>query len=221
MYSSRVTTPSWFVSNFSKRFFAPSGSDWRETYSSSVSFPCLSLSSRSNFVARSASAASAGASGLGVAGGVGVVVEEAAGAEGDADFFFASTHQMPLYPGTGDPAERGVAGNVVNAALRSIDRKGQAVKVAEVIADRGIPWHVTRLGARAEYHFMPTAPRDGREQHDHADYELERFLHLYAMNRRILMTPFHNMALMSPATTEADVDRHTAMFASAVDELFG
>ena len=79
--------------------------------------------------------------------------------------------------------------------------------VAEVIADRGIPWHVTRLGARAEYHFMPTAPRDGREQHDHADYELERFLHLYAMNRRILMTPFHNMALMSPATTEADVDR--------------
>ncbi|HEX9044900.1 MAG TPA: aspartate aminotransferase family protein [Candidatus Limnocylindrales bacterium] len=92
--------------------------------------------------------------------------------------------------------------------------------VADVIASRGIPWHVTRLGARAEYHFMPGAPRNGKEQHDHSDYELERFLHLYTMNRRVLMTPFHNMALMSPATTKADVDRHTEVFAAAVDELF-
>jgi glutamate-1-semialdehyde aminotransferase len=83
-----------------------------------------------------------------------------------------------------------------------------------------VPWHVTRLGARAEYHFMPELPRDGRDQWDNGDTELERFLHLYAMNRGILMTPFHNMALMSPATTEADVDRHTEVFASAVDELF-
>ncbi len=93
--------------------------------------------------------------------------------------------------------------------------------VAGVLASRGVPWHVTRLGARAEYHFMPSPPRTGAEQAAHADYELERFLHLYAMNRRILMTPFHNMALMSPATTESDVDRHTEVFASAVDELFG
>ena len=93
--------------------------------------------------------------------------------------------------------------------------------VADVLASRGVPWHVTRLGARAEYHFMPDPPRTGAEQAAHADYELERFLHLYAMNRRILMTPFHNMALMSPVTTAADVDRHTEVFASAVDELFG
>jgi len=93
--------------------------------------------------------------------------------------------------------------------------------VADVIAARGIPWHVTRLGARAEYHFMPDQPRTGGQQAAHGDFELERFLHLYAMNRRILMTPFHNMALMSPATTEADIDRHTEVFASAVDELFG
>jgi len=93
--------------------------------------------------------------------------------------------------------------------------------VADVIASHGVPWHVTRLGARAEYHFMPDPPRTGREQAAHADFELERLLHLYAMNRRILMTPFHNMALMSPATTEADVDRHTEAFASAVEELFG
>ena len=51
--------------------------------------------------------------------------------------------------------------------------------------------------------------------------ELEAFLHLWAMNRRILMTPFHNMALMSPATTAADVDRHTEVFAEAVEALFG
>jgi glutamate-1-semialdehyde aminotransferase len=93
--------------------------------------------------------------------------------------------------------------------------------VNSVIGPRGVPWHVTRLGARAEYHFLPEPPRTGAEQAEASDAELERFLHLYAMNRRVLMTPFHNMALMSPATTEADVDRHTEVFASAVDELFG
>jgi glutamate-1-semialdehyde 2,1-aminomutase len=90
-----------------------------------------------------------------------------------------------------------------------------------VIRRRGVPWHVTRLGARAEYHFMPNPPRTGREQWDHGDFELERFLHLYVLNRGVLMTPFHNMALMSPATTAADVDRHTEVFGAAVDELFG
>ena len=93
--------------------------------------------------------------------------------------------------------------------------------VRDVIADRGVPWHVTRLGARAEYHFMPDPPRTGAEQWANSDPELERFLHLWAMNRRVLMTPFHNMALMSPATSAADVDRHTEVFAAAVDALFG
>jgi glutamate-1-semialdehyde 2,1-aminomutase len=90
-----------------------------------------------------------------------------------------------------------------------------------VLHERGVPWHVTRLGARAEYHFMPDPPRTGAEQWANSDPDLERFLHLWAMNRRVLMTPFHNMALMSPATTEADVDRHTAAFAEAVEALFG
>ncbi len=89
-----------------------------------------------------------------------------------------------------------------------------------VLRDHGVPWHVTRLGARAEYHFMPVPPRTGAEQWAHTDPELERFLHLWAMNRRILMTPFHNMALMSPATTGADVDRHTEIFREAVEALF-
>jgi glutamate-1-semialdehyde aminotransferase len=93
--------------------------------------------------------------------------------------------------------------------------------VAEVIRSHDAPWHVTRLGARAEYHFMPEPPRTGAEQWANSDAELERFLHLHAMNRGILMTPFHNMALMSPATTAADVDRHTEVFDQALAELFG
>jgi glutamate-1-semialdehyde aminotransferase len=91
--------------------------------------------------------------------------------------------------------------------------------VNDVIASRRLPWHVTRLGARAEYHFVARPPRDGAEQAAHADPLLEKYLHLAAMNRRVLMTPFHNMALMSPVTTAADVDRHTEAFAESVDAL--
>jgi glutamate-1-semialdehyde 2,1-aminomutase len=96
-----------------------------------------------------------------------------------------------------------------------------AAGVDEVIARRGVPWHVTRLGARAEYHFMPEPPRNGHEQWINTDPELERFLHLWALDRRVLMTPFHNMALMSPATTEAAIDRHTEAFDAAVAALLG
>ncbi len=90
-----------------------------------------------------------------------------------------------------------------------------------VLRANDVPWHVTRLGARAEYHFLPDPPRTGAEQAAAADAELERFLHLWAMNRGVLMTPFHNMALMCPATTDADVNRHTVVFAEAVEALFG
>jgi glutamate-1-semialdehyde aminotransferase len=93
--------------------------------------------------------------------------------------------------------------------------------VADVIRSRRLPWHVTRLGARAEYHFLPDPPRTGSDQWRAGDPELERYLHLAAMNRGVLMTPFHNMALMSPATTAADVDRHTTVFGEAVDALLG
>ncbi len=92
--------------------------------------------------------------------------------------------------------------------------------VNDVLATTHVPWHVTRLGARAEYHFMPDPPRTGAEQWAHSDPDLEQFLHLWAMNRRVLMTPFHNMALMSPSTTDADVDRHTKVFGDAIAALF-
>ena len=92
--------------------------------------------------------------------------------------------------------------------------------VAKAIAAADIPWHVTRLGCRAEYMFGPES-KNGREAHDAMDFELERFMHLYAMNRGILLTPFHNMALMCPQTENDDVDRHTKVFRDAVAELMG
>jgi glutamate-1-semialdehyde 2,1-aminomutase len=64
-------------------------------------------------------------------------------------------------------------------------------------------------------------PRNGAEAAAAMDRDLDAFMHLYALNRGVLLTPFHMMALMSPATTEADVDRHTEVFRQAVGEMFG
>jgi glutamate-1-semialdehyde 2,1-aminomutase len=91
--------------------------------------------------------------------------------------------------------------------------------VSAEIGKLKLPWNVQQLGARAEYTFRETPPRDGGESAAAADFELESFLHLYALNRGVLLTPFHNMALMCPATSEADVDLHTRIFAGAVSEL--
>jgi glutamate-1-semialdehyde 2,1-aminomutase len=93
--------------------------------------------------------------------------------------------------------------------------------VATVIERHALPWHVTRLGCRVEYLFRPERPRNGSEAAAGGEPELDRFIHLYALNRGILLTPFHNMALMSPATTEADVDEHTTVFDEAARELAG
>ena len=91
--------------------------------------------------------------------------------------------------------------------------------VREVIESHDLPWHVTRLGCRVEYAFSPEEPRNGGEAAAAQDRDLDRFLHLHALNRGVLMTPFHNMALISPATTEADVDLHTVAFAEAAGDL--
>ncbi|MDP9298534.1 MAG: aminotransferase class III-fold pyridoxal phosphate-dependent enzyme, partial [Actinomycetota bacterium] len=91
--------------------------------------------------------------------------------------------------------------------------------VHDVIASRELPWHVVRLGCRVEYLFRPEAARTGSEAAAGQDGELDPFIHLFLLNRGVLMTPFHNMSLMSPATTADDVDRHTEVFAQAADEL--
>ena len=82
-----------------------------------------------------------------------------------------------------------------------------------------LPWNVTQLGCRAEYQFLPEPARNGTAAHGSHDTPLEAFLHLHALNRGVMITPFHNMALISPQTTAEDVDRHTELFAEAVGEL--
>jgi len=93
--------------------------------------------------------------------------------------------------------------------------------VQTVIEERDLPWHVVRLGCRVEYLFRPDHARTGSEAAAGQDEEVDPFIHLYLLNRGVLMTPFHNMALMSPATTPEDVDRHSEVFAEMADELTG
>ncbi|GDX24685.1 aminotransferase [Actinomycetes bacterium] len=91
--------------------------------------------------------------------------------------------------------------------------------VEEVIRECNLPWSVNRLGIRAEYIFNTRAPRTGREAADSGDFELEQLIHLYLLNEGFLLTPFHNMALICPDTTKADVDAHTAAFRKMCKEL--
>jgi glutamate-1-semialdehyde 2,1-aminomutase len=93
--------------------------------------------------------------------------------------------------------------------------------IEKTIERYGLPWSVSRLGARVEYRFASPAPRTGTESAAVADPELEDFLHVYLANRGVLLTPFHNMALMSPQTTPADVARHHEVFDAALGELAG
>jgi len=90
-----------------------------------------------------------------------------------------------------------------------------------VIQEFGLPWILQRLGNRSEYWFRPTPPKNGSEAAAVVDHELERYMHLFSLNRGILVTPFHNMALISPETTQADVDQYTSVFREAVVALFG
>ncbi|MEA2496966.1 MAG: glutamate-semialdehyde -aminomutase [Thermoleophilaceae bacterium] len=91
--------------------------------------------------------------------------------------------------------------------------------VRGVYEQHDLPWNVTQLGCRAEYRFEAEPARNGTQAHEASDPMLERYLHLHALNRGVLLTPFHNMALMGPTTTEADVDRHTQVFGEAVGAL--
>ncbi|MDQ6841026.1 MAG: aminotransferase class III-fold pyridoxal phosphate-dependent enzyme, partial [Actinomycetota bacterium] len=93
--------------------------------------------------------------------------------------------------------------------------------VEQALSERAVPWSIVKLGARAELAFAPQPPRNGGASASVQDLALERILHLFLLNRGVLITPFHNMALMCPATTEADVDRHSEVFAEALDVLAG
>ena len=91
--------------------------------------------------------------------------------------------------------------------------------VDTAIKEFKLPWHVNRLGARGEYLFQGHAPRTGGEAARAGDFELDQYIHLRLLNDGFLLTPFHNMALMSPNTTEEDVDAHSQAFYEMCKEL--
>ena len=90
--------------------------------------------------------------------------------------------------------------------------------VASSIAKHQLDWSVQQLGCRAEYWFCKP-PKNGAEAAAAVDEELENFMHLWALNRGVLLTPFHNMALVSPFHEESDVDLHTEVFDAALSAL--
>jgi glutamate-1-semialdehyde 2,1-aminomutase len=119
-------------------------------------------------------------------------------------------------------AVRATLGSVLTdgAFARMVELGGRfEAGVRGVLEEHGLPWSVVGLGARAELRFCPEPPRSGGESAAAADDELDELLHLYLANRGILLTPFHNMALMCPATTAEDVDRHTAVLGELAREL--
>ena len=103
--------------------------------------------------------------------------------------------------------------NALSLAIRLCDG------IDSVITANRAPWHVTRLGCRAEYLFSPAMPRNGAEAAAAGDADLDGLIHLAMLNRGVVLTPFHNMALMSPATTAAQIDVHTSAFEEIVADL--
>ncbi len=101
------------------------------------------------------------------------------------------------------------------------------IRLAEQLADgidrmiktASLTWHVIRLGCRVEYRFCPTPPKNGAEAINSYDLEMDKLVHLFFVNRGILLTPFHNMMLVCPETTAEDVDLHNKVFSKFVDEL--
>ena len=91
--------------------------------------------------------------------------------------------------------------------------------VRATLEELRLPWHVTRIGARVEYLFMTHAPRNGGEAHHARNGLVEACLHLYLLNRGVLLTPFHNMALTCPATRAEDVELHDRLLRDCLGEL--
>ena len=88
--------------------------------------------------------------------------------------------------------------------------------VVAVMKKHSVPWSVARLGARVEYLYTTPFPRTGTEACVTSDHLVDTYMHLFMANRGILITPFHNMALCCPTTTEAEVDAHTRVFEEAI-----
>jgi len=90
-----------------------------------------------------------------------------------------------------------------------------------VVAEHGLPWSVSRVGARSEFQFCAAPPRNGRQARAAMNDSLEAAIHLYLLNRGVLITPFHNMMLCCPVTAAADVDALLRAFSACLAELLG
>ena len=89
----------------------------------------------------------------------------------------------------------------------------------EVLAKHKVPWSLTRSGARCELQFMPESPKNGTHAKDNFDWELMYYTHIYLHNRGIVITPFHNMMLVSPVTSDEDIDKLIQCWDACIGEL--
>ncbi len=94
-----------------------------------------------------------------------------------------------------------------------------ATGLRTIIGQYQLPWCVTQVGARTEFQFTETPPKNGSVAAQILDSELEQTIHLYLLNRGVLITPFHNMLLVCPATTEDDIDKLLNTFNSCIQAL--
>jgi glutamate-1-semialdehyde 2,1-aminomutase len=101
--------------------------------------------------------------------------------------------------------------------LASAENLEQAL--AKVFAARHLPWHVSRVGARLEFGFTATAPRNGTQSESAMQPVLEQAIHLFLLNRGVLLTPFHNMMLCAPVTTGEHITLLTRSLSTCLDEL--
>lgn len=120
----------------------------------------------------------------------------------------------------------------MRAVLENIltdDVYGRALPLAEflergidtIIRHHGLPWHVVRVGLRAEIVSATAHPRNGTEALLFAHSEAEHALHLYCLNRGVVITPFHNMMLVCPQTELPDVERLLDALDGAMSEISG
>ncbi len=109
--------------------------------------------------------------------------------------------------------EANYARNMIPAAEHFVNR------INGLISDVGVAWHAHRLGARAEYVFLPRPAVNGSEAMAAADKPLERLIHLYLLNRGVLTTPFYNVVLCAPTTTSEQIDRYADGLADCLGEL--
>jgi len=91
--------------------------------------------------------------------------------------------------------------------------------ISDVILKRGLPWHVVRAGTRVEFMCTPNRPRNGGEASRLIHHPIDVALHHYLLNRGVIVTPFHNMMLICPSTTEAHVNRLVEGLDRCVTEL--